>query len=253
MKNAAPFPTGGARDAGIAAAGFKANPPSPNEALTASEAALHLGITPELLFFYTSRSFQKRLGESRRLGTLQIEGSTRFLVSELDDFDSYLREPWAEVGEARRDPPPKVLAYLHAEGGGSCMRCGSGVAVQTAHIDPWASSRCNHHHNLLRICSGCHNEHDAHQSLPTEELRKLKATGIERLKANLRSRLNLRPQFPLPSPDPMFVGRAEELERIRDSLRRPLSPCAWAWRHRQIAASAESAGGCRYRKAGAMD
>lgn len=219
MKNAAPFPTGGARDVGMAAAGFEANPPSPNDALTASEAALHLGITPELLFFYTSRSFQKRLGESRRLRTLQIEGSTRFLVSELDDFDSYLREPWAEVSEARRDPPPKVLAYLHAESGGSCMRCGSGVAVQTAHIDPWASSRCNHHHNLLRICSGCHNEHDAHHSLPTEELRKLKASGIERLKANLRSRLNFRPHFPLPSPDPMFVGRAEELERIRDSLR----------------------------------
>lgn len=219
MKNAAPFPTGGARDVGVDAASLKAKPRSPNDALTAPEAALHLGITPELLFFYTSRSFQKRHGESRQLRTLQIEGSTRLLVSELDDFDSYLLEPWADVGEARKDPPPKVLAYLHAESGGSCVRCGSGVAVQTAHINPWASSRCNHHHNLLRICSACHNEHDAHQSLPTEELRKLKASGIERLKASLRSRLNLRPHFPLPSPDPMFVGRAEELERIRDSLR----------------------------------
>ena len=219
MKKAAPFPNGGARDMGLAAAAFEAKQPSPNDALTASEAALHLGITPELLFFYTSRSFQKHQGEGRRLRTLQIEGSTRFLVSELDEFDSYLRDPWAEVGETRRDPPPKVLAYLHAESGGSCMRCGSGVAVQTAHIDPWASSRCNHHHNLLRICSGCHNEHDAHHSLATEELRSLKASGIDRLKANLRSRLNLRPHFPLSSPDPVFVGRTEELERIRDSLR----------------------------------
>lgn len=187
--------------------------------MIAPEAALHLGITPELLFFYTSRSFQKRPGESRRLPTHEIEGSTRFLVLELDAFDRYLREPWAEVGEARRDPPLKVLAYLHAESGGCCMRCGSGVSVQTAHIDPWAGSRCNHHHNLLRVCSACHSEHDAHHSLSTEELKKLKASGIDRLRANLRSRLKLQPHFPLPSPDPVFVGRAEELAGIRESLR----------------------------------
>lgn len=195
--------------------------PSPlsNEWLIASEAALRLGITPELLFFYTSRSFQKRREESRRLPTHEVEGSTRFLISELDAFDRYLREPWAEIGETRRDPPQKVLAYLHAESGGCCTRCGSGVAVQTAHIDPWAGSRCNHHHNLLRICSACHNEHDAHHSLPTEELKKLKAAGVDRLRGHLRSRLQLQPHFPLPSPDPVFVGRTDELERIRDSLR----------------------------------
>jgi tetratricopeptide (TPR) repeat protein len=203
----------------ISSPDFEAMSPLPKEWLTGSEAALHLGITPELLFFYTSRSFQKRPKESRRLVTHEIEGSTRFLVPELDAFDRYLREPWAEVGEARRDLPPKVLAYLHAESGGCCLRCGSGVAVQSAHIDPWANSRCNHHHNLLRICSACHNEHDAHHSLPTEELKKLKASGINRLRGNLRSRLNLQPHFPLPSPDPLFVGRAEELARIRDSLR----------------------------------
>lgn len=187
--------------------------------VAAWEAALHLGITPELLFFYTSRGFQKRPGEKRRLLTHEVDGSTRFSVSELHAFDSYLREPWAEVGEARRDPPPKVIAYLHAESGGCCMRCGSGVAVETAHIDSWASSRCNHHHNLLRICSACHSEHDAHHSLPTEELRKPKKLGIDRVRANLSSRLNLQPHFPLPTPDPLFVGRAEELARIRDSLR----------------------------------
>lgn len=198
---------------------IEAPPPLSKDRLIASEAALHLGITPELLFFYTSRSFQKRPEESRRLPTHEIESSTCFIVSELDEFDRYLREPWAEVGEARRDPPQKVLAYLHAESGGCCMRCGSGVAVQTAHIDPWADSRCNHHHNLLRICSACHNEHDAHHSLPTEELRKLKAAGIDRLRGNLRSRLKLQPHFPLPSPDPVFVGRAEELEYLRNLLR----------------------------------
>lgn len=193
--------------------------PEAGEMLVAWEAALHLGITPELLFFYTSRSFQKQPGETRHLPTRDVDGSTRFTVADLDAFDHYLRKPWAEPGEPRRDPPPKVLAYLHAESGGCCMRCGSGVAVQTAHIDPWAASRCNHHHNLLRICSSCHSEHDAHHSLPTEELRKLKAVGTERLRASLRSRLNLGPRFPAPAPDPVFAGRDEELGRLRDSMR----------------------------------
>jgi tetratricopeptide (TPR) repeat protein len=191
----------------------------PTDWLTAPEAALHLGISPELLFFYTSRNFQKEPKVNRRLPTHESEGSTRFLAAELDAFDRYLWEPWAAVGDARRDLPTKVLAYLHAESGGCCMRCGSGVAVQSAHIDPWANSRCNHHHNLLRICSACHNEHDSHHSLPTEELKKLKSFGIERLRGNLRSRLNLQSCFPLPSPYPLFVGRAEELQRLRESLR----------------------------------
>jgi tetratricopeptide (TPR) repeat protein len=203
----------------ISSPDFEATSPLPNDWLNAAEAALHLGINPELLFFYTSRSFRKRPGESRQLATHEIEGSTRFLVSELDAFDRYLKEPWAEVGEARRDLPSKLLAYLHAESGGCCMRCGSGVAVQTAHIDPWANSRCNHHHNLLRICSACHNEHDAHHSLSTKELQKLKASGIDRLRGSLQGRLKLQPYFPLPSPDPLFIGRAEELKLIRESLR----------------------------------
>jgi len=193
--------------------------PASENSLAAWEAALRLGITPELLFFYTSRGFQKRPGEKRGLLTHEVGGLTRFSVSELDAFDSYLREPWAEVGEARRDPPQKVLAYLHAESGGSCVRCGSGIAVETAHIEPWATSRCNHHHNLLRICSACHSEHDSHHSLSTDELRKLKAAAIERLRANLRGRLNLGTSLPAPAPAPLFVGRMEELSGIRDSLR----------------------------------
>jgi hypothetical protein len=204
---------------GISTPSFVSLPPSATDLIDPSQAALYLGVTSELLFFYTSRSFQKRPGENRRLPTHEIDSSTRFLVLDLDEFDHYLSEPWAEVGDARRDPPQKVLAYLHAESGGCCMRCGSGVAVQTAHIDPWANSRCNHHHNLLRICSACHSEHDVHNSLSSEELRKLKASGIERLRESLRIRLNLGPRFPTPTPDPVFVGRDEDLTRLRDSVR----------------------------------
>lgn len=187
--------------------------------LTPLEAACHLGITPELLFFYTSRSFRKRPGDDRRLPTHELGGVSRFLQSELDAFEGYLQEPWAEAGEDRRDPPQKVLAYLHAESGGACVRCGAGAGVQTAHIDAWAISRSNHHHNLLRICSNCHNEHDKNNSLPTEELRKLKARSIERLRGQLKTRMNLGTQCRSPAPDPLFVGRVNELSALREALR----------------------------------
>lgn len=187
--------------------------------LSPRKAAHHLGITPELLFFYTSRSFQKRPGDNRRLGTREVAGATCFERGELDAFDSYLREPWAEASEKRREVPQKVLAYLHAESGGACIRCGSGVGVETAHIDPWATSRCNHHHNLLRICSHCHNEHDLHHSLPVEELRKLKAAGIERLRAQLQNRMTGATPIRAPAPDVQFFGREGELTELRDALR----------------------------------
>lgn len=191
---------------------------SANTLLTPLEAAQYLGITPELLFFYTKRSFQKTLGAVRYLNTRSVSGSTRFAQAELDAFDQYLREPWADAGTKRRDPPQKIQAYLHAESGGACVRCGSGVGVETAHIDAWATSRSNHHHNLLRICSACHSEHDLHNSLPSEELRRLKAAVIERLRAQLKQRMGARIGSPVPAPDPLFVGRATELAMLREAL-----------------------------------
>ncbi|KIF59424.1 hypothetical protein [Pseudomonas fluorescens] len=190
-----------------------------NTLLTPLDAAQYLGITPELLFFYTSKSFQKRYGEARRLNTRNDSGSTLFSQIELDAFDQYLREPWADTGTKRRDPPQKILAYLHSESGGACVRCGSGVGVETAHIDAWATSRSNHHHNLIRICSACHCEHDLHNSLPTEELRRLKVVTIERLREQLKLRMGFRSSSPVPSPDPLFVGRETDLAMLREALR----------------------------------
>lgn len=187
--------------------------------LTPLEAALHLGITPELLFFYTSNSFQKGTDHTRRLETHTVHGESLFLRTELDSFDHYLQQPWAEVGQKRRDIPQKILAYLAAESCGACTRCGNGVGIETAHIDSWATSRSNYHHNLLRICSSCHSEHDLHQSLSTEELRKLKAASIDRIRTQLKLRINSSKVFPPPSPDPLFLGHTTELSELQEALR----------------------------------
>jgi hypothetical protein len=72
--------------------------------LTPLEAAYHLGITPELLFAYTRSRFRKSRTEARRLGTVEVDGTTRFNRIELDDFDRYLQQLWADPG-SRTDPP----------------------------------------------------------------------------------------------------------------------------------------------------
>jgi hypothetical protein len=103
--------------------------------LVASEAALHLGITPELQFFYTSRSFQKRSVEKRRLPNFEVDGSTRFSASQLDAFDSYLREPRAEVGGARRDPPQRCLHICTLKVEGSPVEAGRAASPASARAE----------------------------------------------------------------------------------------------------------------------
>lgn len=190
------------------------------ELLSPLEAAHYLGITPELLFGYTCTRFRKSANDSRRLISTEVNGATRFARSDLDAFEAYLREPWAEAGADRVDPPKCVRDHLHAESVNQCMRCGSGIGVQTAHIEAWAASRSNYHHNLLRICSSCHIEHDQHNSLPTEQLLALKQAGIARTRMLLAQRMSLQHDELAPPPrDPVFFGRDAALRDLREALR----------------------------------
>ena len=184
--------------------------------LSALEAAHHLGITPELVYAYT----QHECGaDARRLSTEQREGRTRFTEAEVDDFDRYLRLPWVAKGVTRTKPPPWIEIHLRAESGNRCLRCGEGRGVETAHIEAWARSRSHHHDNLARICSACHNEHDRHKSLPTEELRRIKNAAVARTRASLARQMGLvDSRFGPPPSETSFVGRAEELEMLCTAL-----------------------------------
>jgi len=79
--------------------------PAPLATLSPLEAAIHLGITPELLFGYTRHTFCKSQAQRRRLRTVNVEGATCFGRDELDSFDCYLREPWVDTGDQRVSQP----------------------------------------------------------------------------------------------------------------------------------------------------
>lgn len=183
------------------------------------QAALHLAITPELLFGYTRPGFRRNSEDSRRLETVHLGGKTLFSRPKLDEFDAYLKEAWAPAGSPRSDPPKCILDHLRAESGNQCARCGSGIGVQTAHIDPWATSRSHHPLNLIRLCSRCHVEHDIHKSVSTEELRSLKNGLIARMRALTMRRLEpVASRFRPPPPTGKFVGYADELAGLRRGL-----------------------------------
>ena len=107
--------------------------------LTPLEAAHHLGITTELLFQFTKRSFGKTTG-LRSLQTVEKDGQTRFSLPELDAFDSLLGGEWCDSSEHRPSIPKGILDHLRAESQNQCARCGSGAAVDTAHIRPGQSA-----------------------------------------------------------------------------------------------------------------
>jgi tetratricopeptide (TPR) repeat protein len=189
------------------------------ELLPPLEAAHHLGVTPELLFGFTRRSFRTSPSRTRRLRTVERGGATMFAIDELDDFDLYLKQPWVEPGSPRTNPPKCIEDHLRAESGNQCSRCGSGVAVQTAHIDQWATSRSHHPHNLIRLCSGCHIEHDLHGSIPTLELRSIKARLIDRTRTMIERRIEpVALRFRPPRPVEFFVGYSDALAGLRRGL-----------------------------------
>ncbi len=182
-------------------------------------AAYHLGITSELLFQYTKRGFAKA-SCLRALETVERSGSTLFSISELDAFDALLAGPWPSVDGQRATIPKVILDHLRAESLNQCARCGSGIGVDTAHIRSWAESRSHHHANLIRLCSACHREHDAQQSLPTNELISLKNAVVERTRANLAARMGPTPPFgSMPRPAAKFIGRESELSALIEALR----------------------------------
>lgn len=190
-----------------------------DEILTPLAAAHRLGITTELLFQFTKRSFGKTRG-LRALKTVEHNGQTRFSLSELIAFDNLLDGPWSNASEDRPALPKAILDHLRAESRNQCARCGSGIGVDTAHIRPWKDSRSHHPHNLIRICSACHREHDSQHSLSTEELQALKDRLIAGTRAHLKERMQPLHKYLRP-PRPMrdFVGRESELETLIDALR----------------------------------
>ena len=81
-----------------------------------------------------------------------------FTTTEVHSFREHMEAPWP--GADRRDPPDFVQRYLIFESRAVCALCRQAKPnYEIAHISPWAKTRCNSPHNLLRLCLDCHTSH----------------------------------------------------------------------------------------------
>ena len=184
--------------------------------LDAIEASRRLRITPELLYQYVRYGAKGK--EGRRLECVPGSSARRFIDSELDRFDEWLAEPWAEPGSPRIDPPQGVRDYLKVESGGVCPSCGSAGPFQDAHIEEWSVSRSNHHHNLLRLCLICHRRYDE-GAIARAEIERIKKDAVDRVQARIHRPVS--PVWPIDGAPPVardFVGREDELNWTIDCL-----------------------------------
>lgn len=187
------------------------------ELLDATEAALRLGVTPALLFAYARKPPKRRTGDVTTLRVAHPGPDFRFAAADLDAFDAFLREPWGVPGEDRPPIPDYVADYLLVESGGRCLLCPRGHRLENAHIVPFSVSRSHHHHNIAKLCVDCHASFDG-GLIDAERVRGAKAARIARLRDDLRSGASLDASWLPPSPDPLFLGRARELEAVAAAL-----------------------------------
>lgn len=184
------------------------------------EAAYLLGITPELLFAYVRFAPKTRMEPLRRLKAVQDSGRTMFMRADLLEFDAYLRQPWSNSGDDRPSLPNYVVEYLKVECGGQCARCGKGYKLENAHIEDYSRSLSHHHHNLIRLCSHCHDEFDSKRILCEGEIASIK----ERLIVGIRERLTKQAYVDgksvssTPSPSSVFFGRDIEVKALIKAL-----------------------------------
>ncbi len=81
-----------------------------------------------------------------------------FTATEVHSFREHMEAPWP--GADRRDPPDFVQRYLIFESRAACALCRQAKPnYEIAHISPWAKTRRNSPHNLLRLCLDCHTSH----------------------------------------------------------------------------------------------
>lgn len=182
------------------------------------DAAYYMAITPELLFYYTSRGFKRSTG-FEALPSHGQDGKTFFATKDLDAFDALLAGPWQHPPGEKAPVPGPVTNHLRAEALNQCARCKDGIGIQNAHIVPWNVSHSNHHRNLIRLCANCHKEYDVHHTISFAQIQELKKHLSERVRDSLRSRLQDVGVGSFRRPAPLFVGRSEELQTLIALLR----------------------------------
>ncbi|MDQ5936982.1 MAG: hypothetical protein QG574_4322 [Cyanobacteriota bacterium erpe_2018_sw_21hr_WHONDRS-SW48-000092_B_bin.40] len=153
------------------------------EPISELEAALLLGISPQLLKNFTQNC--PKTGQTKLLQFVEERsGVLYFLKDNLVHYDAYLREKWpTREAATRAHIPDSVKSEIRRESRFGCAICQHTNNLEVAHIKSWKTSKCNHPHNLLLLCPNHHTQYDyghkLHDCLKIEDVNAIKNEMIQ--------------------------------------------------------------------------
>jgi hypothetical protein len=108
------------------------------------------------------------------------DGQVFFYIATLKAFDDDLREPWVKKAADNRPPIPAYFEEaLRFESRQRCAVCKSPHGCVLAHIEEWATCLHHHPHNIINLCSRCHDGYDKEKRITKEELLKIKSSVLD--------------------------------------------------------------------------
>src|ERR1700722_16620517 len=126
--------------------------------LSKIEAAMKLGISVELLEYFTKKG--PKQNETRRLKVRKVDGQGFFDDKELLSYQNYLNEPWPFTKGSRPPIPEAIKDDIKSEAHHGCAICGHSDNGEVAHIEAVADSLNNSPDNLIFLCPNHHTKYD---------------------------------------------------------------------------------------------
>jgi DnaJ-class molecular chaperone len=201
------------------------------------QAAYLLGISPELLEYFTRKTV--KFGDMRKLQVEQRKGGILFFKEEeLRDYNNWLLQPWPSEDKKRPHLPTAIRNEVKAEASGECAICAKhGNSCEAAHIAPVATSKCNHPHNLLWLCANHHTKFDNGSlgpkgvdnelvkaaKLMLQHARKYIWQNATELSVEIAALIKLAKYTTLQTKNATVQGNMELIERIGESILHLLS------------------------------
>jgi len=133
------------------------------------QAAALVAMSPSLLKAFVS--YAAKHGDPRKLKVVRKDADMWFFEKdEVLAFDKWLRQAWPTPLDTRPRVPDYIENEIKVEANGECAIClANANSCEAAHIDPVATSKCNHPHNLIWLCANHHTKFDKHLFAPKED------------------------------------------------------------------------------------
>lgn len=156
--------------------------------ITMIEASIKLGISMELLDYFTTRCPKSGQTNILQFNT-NADGLKLINETDITAYRDYLNAPWPKPPKGTRPHIPDAIKEdIKKESSYSCAICGNMNHGEIAHIEPVAETMNNSPDNLIYLCPNHHTQYDyGHKIASNIQLAEIKAAKL--MKRNSRKRM----------------------------------------------------------------